>query len=220
MCSSDLVKAEDLIRHYPRLFHVTEAGAWRSIAANGLMTTAQIVSTSALNADDQAQILTRPRPRWVPVIHPELGSVSIRDQAPLRAHILEKVLQGMSVEEWVGMLNERVFFWLSRRRLEQLLVARNNRRRPHDVLVVDTASLVSRYRDQIRLSAVNSGATLYPGAPVRGHFTFLTIEDYPYEELRRRRSPGAAVAELTVLGGVSDIASHVITVERHPAAAA
>jgi hypothetical protein len=56
------------------------------------------------------------------------------------------------------------------------------------VLVIDTASLISRYHDRIRLSAVNSGATLYPGAPARGCSAFRTTEDYPYEELRQRRS--------------------------------
>jgi hypothetical protein len=175
------------------------------------------VSTSALSATEQTQILTRPRPRQLPVDHPILGRVIIRDQAQLRARILEKALQDMSVTEWVGALNERVFFWLDPRRLGQLLAARDNRARPHDVLTIDTASLVGRYHDRIRLSAINSGATLFPNAAQRGSFTFRAIKDYPTGE-RQGRHP--AIAELTILGGVPDIADHVTGVERRPAAAA
>jgi hypothetical protein len=107
-----------------------------------------------------------------------------------------------------------VFFWLDPRRLEQLLAARGNRGRPHDVLTVDTASLVRRHRERIRLSPINSGAALYPGAPPRGLFTFSTIEDYPYAERRRHRSRHAAIAELAAVGGVPDITDHVVSVQR------
>lgn len=115
--------------------------------------------------------------------------------------------------QWLNTLNDRVFFWLHPQRLEQLLNARRNRGRPHDVLTVDTASLINQYHDRVRLSAINSGATLYPGAPERGPSTFRTIEDYPYGEHRRRRTPQTAVVELAVLGGVPDIADHVIDVQ-------
>ena len=207
---------EELIAEYPRLFHLAEAGSWPAIAAHGLLPTAAIVSSSGLSPAEQAGILRRPRARALPVDHPQLGRVVIRDQSPLRAHILEQALRGMSVEQWLETLNDRVFFWLHQQRLGQLLNARRNRGRPHDVLTVDTASLVARHRDRIRLSAVNSGATLYPGAPERGPFTFTAIEDYPYAERRRRRPPATAVVELAVLGGVPDIAAHVISVRRLP----
>jgi hypothetical protein len=40
------------------------------------------------------------------------------------------------------------------------------------------------------------------------------VAGYPYDELRRRRGPRYAVAELAVIGGVPDIAKHVIQVEQ------
>lgn len=209
---------EELISEYPRLFHLAEAGSWPAIAAHGLLPTAEIVATSALSPAEQADVLTRPRARAVAVDHPRLGRVTIRDQTPLRAHILEKVLLDMSTEQWLETLNDRVFFWLHPRRLDQLRNARRNRGRAQDVLTVDTASLVAGYRDRIRLSAINSGATLYPGAPERGRFTFTAIEDFPYAERRRRRPPQSAVVELAVVGGVPDIAAHVVSVRQVPGA--
>jgi hypothetical protein len=208
------MNVEELIDQYPLLFHLSEAGAWSAIAAHGLLPTAEIVSTSAFSPAEQDEILSHPRPSALSIEHPILGTVVIRDQTPLRAHILEKVLRDMSTKQWLNTLNDRVFFWLHPQRLDQLLNARRNRGRPHDVLTVDTASLVATYHDRIRLSAINSGATLYPGAPERGPSTFTTIEDYPYAERRRHRTPQTAVVELAVLGGVPDIADHVIRVQR------
>lgn len=196
----------DLVRCYPRLFHLAEAGSWPAIARHGLLPARHLVATSSLAPGEQDAILAARRPRAVIVDHPELGRVVLRDQTPLRRHILEAVLEDMTAREWLDVLNERVFFWLRPERLGQLLSARRNRGRPHDVLVVDTRSLVAAHGSGIRLSAINSGATLYPGAPLRGRATFQAIEDYPYAEWRRRRGPGSAIAELTVTGGVPDIA--------------
>jgi hypothetical protein len=148
-----------------------------------------------------ASVLTQPRPRPVPIDHPELGAVTLRDQSPLHRHILEAVLIDMTVPQWLATLNERVYFWLHPRRLAALLQSRPNRDAEHDVLTVETASLVAACHDQIRLSAINSGATQWPSAPPRGPETFRTIEDYPFTERRHRRTLDNAIAELAVIGG-------------------
>lgn len=202
----------ELIERYPRLFHLAEAGSARAITTHGLLPAHEIVSTSALNPGEQASILSRPRSRRLSIEHPLLGAVTLRDQTPLRAHILEKVLIDMTAQQWLTALNERVFFWLHPQRLDQLLRARRNLGRPHDVLVVDTASLIAAHDPRIRLSPINSGAALYPNAPKRGTHTFQTIEDYPFGERLRRRTPQTAVVELAVLGGVRDLAGHVTDV--------
>lgn len=207
----------ELIDRYPRLFHLAEAGSAPAISEHGLLPAEEIVSTSALGPDEQAAILGRPRPRALTIEHPLLGRATLRDQTPLRAHILDKVLTDMTARQWLAALNERVFFWLHSQRLDQLLNARRNRGRPHDVLVIDTASMVSAHHRRIRLSAINSGSTLYPNAPERGTRTFQTIEDYPFAERIRSRAPQAAVVELAVCGGVGDISSHVVDVYRRVA---
>jgi hypothetical protein len=55
------------------------------------------------------------------------------------------------------------------------------------------------------------------GPVERGTRTFQTIEDYPFAERIRSRTPQAAVVELAVSGGVRDISSHVIDVYRRVA---
>ena len=58
--------------------------------------------------------------------------------------------------------------------------------RKHDVITVDTDSLVSVHHDSIRLSPFNSGATQRPNAPERGEHNFFQIEDYPFAERVRQ----------------------------------
>lgn len=190
------------------------AGAWPSIAAHGLLPTRDIVATSALAEAERALIVGQQRRRPVKVDHPALGDVTIRDQSPLHRHILEAVLVDMTVPEWLATLNDRVYFWLHPRRLATLLQSRPNRCSEHDILTAGTASLVAAHHDQIRLSAINSGATQWPSAPQRGPGTFRTIEQYPFTERRRNRSLDQATAELAVIGGVPDIAAHVVSVQR------
>lgn len=208
------MNVETLIENYPRLFHMATAGSWPSIAVHGLLPTRELVAGSTLTETERAAILTQPRPRPVAVDHPTYGRAILRDQSSLHRHILEAVLLDMSVLQWLDTLNDRVFFWLHPRRLATLLQSRPNRDSEHDVIIVDTASLVAAHHERIRLSAINSGATQWPSAPHRGAGTFRTIEDYPFTQRRRGRTLDNAVAELVVIGGVRDIAAHVVAVSR------
>ncbi|MGV0585279.1 hypothetical protein ABQE45_16190 [Mycobacteroides chelonae] len=87
------------------------------------------------------------------------------------------------------------------------------RTREHDVLTVNTASLVKSYESNTRLSPINSGATLWPSAAERGSSTFTSIADYPTDE-RARRSIVNAANELAVIDSVPDIRDHIVEVER------
>lgn len=203
---------DQLVEHYPTLFHMASAGSWPTIQTHGLWTTKQIVATSEGAFEDAA--LTQRRARSITAVHPTLGRVTIRDQAPLRLQFLEGCLTDMSIPQWLATLNDRVFFWLHPDKLDKLLGARLYRSSEHDVLMIDTKSLLGAHEARVRLSPVNSGATLYPNATARGSHTFTTIEDYPYEERRRKKTVREAVTELAVLDGVHDIRDHVVRVER------
>ena len=208
------MNADDLVSTYPVVYHITAAGSWRAIRENGLWTVEDIVTTAQCGQQEADTILHRRRPRAVRLVHPVLGEVCIRDQSPLRPDVLARCLTDLSPAQWLALLNNRVFFWLDLSRLKSLLSGRRNRNDQHDVIVVDTASLVSAHRRRIRLSAINSGATLYPNAPWRGSHTFQTIASYPYAERRRSHPVRSAIAELAVIGGVHDLADHVIGLQR------
>lgn len=203
----------DLARHYPRLYHMAEAGSWDSIELHGLLSTGALLDLFEVDDAKRATILRQRRPVSVPLAHDMHGAAVVRDQIPLREGPLRSCLTDMSLEEWLELLNSRVFFWLDEPHLETLLGAGAYRERAHDVIHVDTAALVGRHVEEIRLSPINSGATLYNPRP-RGSGTFMTVAHYPFEDRRKARGVANAIVELAVEGGVRDIRDVATRVER------
>jgi hypothetical protein len=102
---------------------------------------------------------------------------------------------GLTPSEWYSILNERVFFWTNRDRLNRFLAVYKGE--PCKVLEVDTAKLVERYEPQIELCHINSGATRMPNH-LRSKASFRSVYEFPYSA---KHKP----AELTVLGHIEDI---------------
>jgi hypothetical protein len=111
------------------------------------------------------------------------------------------------------LLNRKAFFWATEARVRTLLGARLYRNQEHIVITIDMASLLAQHADRVTLSPINSGNTLY-NPPSRGHHTFRSIADYPFEERRRRRGLANAVVELAVEYSVPDLITHTVIVER------
>ena len=120
----------------------------------------------------------------------------------------------MSHTDYYRLLNSKVFFWLTEDRLHRLLSAKAYRTQPNLVLTVDTKALVDRYQDEITLSPINSGSTIYKPLE-RGEFTFKPIRDYDFELWRRKRSRTKAVTELAVECGVPEIMKVLMTAEKY-----
>ncbi|MCW2749734.1 MAG: ATPase component of various ABC-type transport system, containing duplicated ATPase [Aeromicrobium sp.] len=200
----------ELITNYPVLHHMAEYDSWPKIQAIGLRTTAQIVEACNPDATVGDAILGQRRPHSFELEHPVVGTVTVRDQKPLFLHNLE--LTDVTVEGFLDLLNSRVFMWTHPDRLSRLLGASAYRDSKHDVLVLDTASLVDEYGDSIRLTGMNTGATIFPNSPPRGAESFMTISDFPFVE--RGRSLVDNVVELCVIGGVDNVEDHTIRVEQ------
>ena len=135
----------------------------------------------------------------------------IRDNRPLRLDILRRCLDG-GVEDWFRLLNRRVFFWATARRLHNHLRARGPRGRPREVMAVDTRRLLAREGESVSLCAFNSGSALYPNAPRRGPGTFVAVRDYPFDHWRARRGASEAVAEVCVDWALPDVEAVVASV--------
>jgi hypothetical protein len=198
-----------LIHDCPLLYHMAMRQSWPSIQRLGLLPTNLLLDLWGIEGDERRRLTTRRRPASVAVSHADLGDAVIRDQIPMHDHHLAKCLRdGLTPQDWHDRLNERVFFWLTEERLERLLCANAYKRTEHIVLKVSTASLVAEYRDRIELCPINSGCTM-PYPHPRGADTFLPIDEYPYARWRTKRSARETVVELTVIGGVPNITTHV-----------
>jgi hypothetical protein len=195
---------ERLIERHPQLYHMAEDGAWPSIMERGLLPTSMLLDLFGVNGQERAQVEREQRRQKVALNDPAIGSFVVRDQKPLpESKLATCLLDGLTPADWYAILNERVFFWLTPKRLETLLRARAYRSEPQTLITVDTAELLERHHNRVELSPINSGAVM-PIARPRGLATFRSIADYDRDE----------IAELSVKGGVPDIFELTVMVER------
>ncbi len=173
----------EIIHHFPVLYHVTEEQAWPSIRQHGLECTSAILDRFGIGGPERASIESNRRENPIDLRHSGYAQVRLSDQRPIVMTVLARCLSGMTAAEWFEMLNARVFLWPTRDRLNRHLNARLNRDRDQCVITFDTAALVGRYRADLRVSAINSGCTRPPQP--RGLGTFSPLADYPFGDIRR-----------------------------------
>jgi hypothetical protein len=207
------ISPDKFVERHPRLWHMAEAGSWESIKTHGLLSTTALLDLFEIAGETRFALESARRPRSVEISHPKYGRATIRDNIPLLQKVLERTLVEMTPREWYETLNSRVFFWVSKDRLEKLRTAGSYADREHDILVVDTAGLLRAHIASVTLSPMNSGAT-HPGATYgRGAETFRSLPEYRWEE-RLKANKKEPVVELAVQYSVPDIASYVVEVER------
>jgi hypothetical protein len=204
---------DQVVLHYPRAYHMANAGSWESIRHRGLLSTTALLDLFRITGQQRYLIESCHRPTQIEIYDPHHDVAIIRDQVPMRKRALEVCLEGITTRGWYELLNRRVFFWVTDVRLETLLRAKLYRNKEHTVLTIDTKSLLTRHADRVTLSPINSGSTLY-NPRSRGRNTFRSIAGYPFEERRRVRRIANAIAELAVDYSVPDMFSHTLAVER------
>ena len=193
---------------------MAEAGAWPSIREHGLCSTEALLDLFGIDGKQRTLLLETRRPRIVAIEHPAYGTAQIRDNKPLKDSVLEKCLNDMTVPEWYAHLNSRVFFWVTEKRLADLLSARAYRNRAHDVITVDTRRLLDSHLANVTLASFNTGSTIYASnAPARGSETFQSVAAYNADSTRtgRLRRP---VIELTVSYAIPNIEDVAVRAER------
>ncbi len=203
---------KELAARHPRLYHVTEPGAWASIAQKGLLSTTYLLGLFEIEPELRTRIETKPRPTAIPLEHPLHGCVIINDNQPLNEKALACCLNGgLTPADWLRILNSRVFFWASEDGLNRLLGARFNRNRTREVIVIDTLSLATAHAERLELCPINSGSTLRKAAR-RGLDTFTPLLHHSFKDWSKRRGQRDKILEITVRDHVTDIAQHMIDV--------
>ena len=207
---------EQLVKEHPVVFHMAEDGTWPSIRTQGLLSARALVDLYQPAFAVSEAILHTVRRSPIVLALSGLPHAVIRDQLPLK-YLEQGLTDGTTPQEYLALLNGRVFFWLTRERLSRLLRAREYRSHPHLVLCLDTAELLRRYGKNVQLAPYNTGSMLRPPpySPRRGRDVFVDIDEYPYGRWRRQRGPRRdAVVELTVDYAMPDAADLALRVER------
>ena len=203
---------EELLKDCPTLYHMAEFGSWPSIRHQGLLSTTAVLDTYGISGEERRRIEDEHRPAKVRLEHVTLPRAVIRDQIPMRDSDLKRCLPpNLSPTDWYRLLNQKVFFWLTRERLVRMLKADAYRTEANHVLEIEARALMEAHRDAIWLCPINSGATK-PMAHPRGEDSFLRIPNYPYDNWRKKRRKGERVVELAVDYSVPDVSDLVTRV--------
>jgi hypothetical protein len=195
---------------HPRLFHMAEHGAWKNIQQYGLCSTTALLDLFKVLTDERIKIERQRRPAPMQIQSAGSGIAVVRDQRPMSdSKLAGCLLDGLTPTDWYQILNGKVFFWLTEARLKTLMAAYGEQ--PHLVLEVDTAELLKRHGNRVKLSPMNTGTTS-PVAFPRGRTTFLSPDQYPFEEnARKKGGPQKAIVELTVEYSVPDVAEITVS---------
>jgi hypothetical protein len=197
-----------LSRRRPALWHCTFMGAWPQIQAYGLLSVARLVELAKSPVVQRQQLMLMPRADVWRVQLPNGGQALLRDQHPLHSRRLHRYLDEMSQEQWLQLLNARVFLFTQELHVQRLIKAYSDQ--GQDVLKLKTASLLAAHEDQVEVTTRNSGALPRTSQPSRGPNTFVLLAEFPPDRV-------AAIQEVTILGGVERIEPFVTNVIRyHP----
>ena len=111
------MKEADLLEHFPRLWHMAEDGSFELIRKNGLLSTTALLELYGVSGEEREKLERRHRPECVTITKKGLPDAIVRDQKPMREGPLSGCLtDGLTPADWYQILNDRVFFWLSRDR--------------------------------------------------------------------------------------------------------
>lgn len=198
---------EAFLEKHPKLVHLAHADSWASIERHGLLSTEEIVRRWKVPSDDHDAILRQRRTTSRLLLHPELGQAVVRDQLPINEAGLRTALvdSGMTVAQWLQLLNSMVFFFPSAEAAAKLRAAYASD--PAVLITINTRSLLHEHESRLRLATFNTGYTLRRPKP-RGPDSFMPLRRY-------ERAQGA-VQEVTVLSGVPDLAQHLVDVQHLP----
>lgn len=209
-----VMRPEDLWGHYPVLYHIGWGGSWPSIKEHGLLSAKALLQLYGKSDKEIAKLTQARRAHWVEIDCPGRPRAMLRDQKPMTDEGLRRALpDSVEPRHWYELINSMVFFWPTKKRLKTMISASAYRRVIHDVLVVDTKTLVRLEEPHIRLSRMNSGSTK-PMPHPRDMNLFKRLEDYPFETRRRKQGKEGAVAEVCVEGRVEEIREAVVDVKR------
>lgn len=200
---------EKMFELYPKLYHMAEAGTWESIQQRGLLSASAVLDLFHVEGDQRMPYELKHRCEMLSVPHGEPDHIVLRDQKPMPPERLRLALtDGTTPEQWYHLINGKVFFWAEHHRLLRLLNAYGDDE--HDVLILDTRSLITEHQQNVWLCHMNSGNTL-PMPHHRGIDIFKRIGDFPAKVNGR---PEKAVVEVVVDRGVPDVAEHALQVIR------
>ena len=162
-----------------RVYHLVEASNWPSVQSHGLLSACELFRLTDVPIEAQVRISTTQRLQLTALS----DQVAIRDQLLMPSAALQKCLVGMTPAEWYALLNQMLFFWCDRERLNRQLKACGGR--PQVVLTLDTKRLLARHADRVALTPFNTGMRVESRRFGGGPLLFRILSGSPRHGVRR-----------------------------------
>ena len=88
-----------------------------------------------------------------------LGHATLRDQKPLTLSKLERLVEGITPEGYIRLINDRVYFYMKPADVERVRAQREDGG-PQLLLTFDSRRLLADYSGSVRVAKINTGATI------------------------------------------------------------
>lgn len=177
------MKIEEFVTKREYLYHLTDNGNLEKIISRKELLSAEaILGLSELDKNHQNAFLSERRKKHE-VIKIGADSYHIRDQRPISIlNLLKCLTRGFTKEDFFRMLNDRVFFWPTLKRLNSHF-KRYSKENPV-ILRVRTVDIL-KINPHAEFCRLNSGATrsnsyLKGAPPERGNGTFLPADQFKF----------------------------------------
>ncbi len=182
----------------PVLYHLAAEEAWPGVQRHGVLSSNAIYRTCGVDDPLRRQIETDRLGASYRLESQEHGVFTLRDRTTLSHRGLEKALSGScSPDQWINLLNRRVYFFAQKTSLENLRKAPYNRDLSHIVLEVDTRKLFELHTGSIEVAEINTGYTKRSPAK-RSPASFQSVQNY-------MRTAARKIVEVTVLDAVPEL---------------
>lgn len=174
---------QQFINLRPVLYHLTDERNLESILSDRVLKSTERLANKT-RATNRATILRTRRPLHIEFKQGE-SSYHIRDQRPLSVAIVSKALEkGCTVEDFIYLLNNMIFFWAKPQDLQTHFNRYANEGEYPIILRVNTIELVDINTSPL-FCKVNSGgprcSSYLGGNPVeRGYNTFQFAQEFQY----------------------------------------
>jgi hypothetical protein len=163
-------------RYFPRLYHLTFASNLPSIREHGLLSPQALAHRYSFSPEESTAVLEQRR-RCIQQLH----GITIRDQHTAQESKMKSCLVGITIPEWITLLNSKIFFFVSKQKADVL--AKSYAAYDNLLLEIDTASLLATHAEYASLCRINSGSFLYNPRP-RGRTSFIPLQAYCYRNKR------------------------------------
>jgi len=201
------VTFDEFLQRCPTLWHVGPVGSWEGIKKRGFRTAEQLIGMADLEASNRTELLTEPRADTV-TLSVEGDTVTLRDQQSLlkRKDPGSPMGDGISVADWVQILNRRVYLFTDEVAMRKFLAKSVERDGAQEVITFSPRRLVEACRPQIELSVRNSGSVARTAGPQTQRNTFVSIALFPGSK---------RPSEITVVDGIDDLSVVAFVETRH-----